>query len=105
MTQRVTIKVEQKHIDAGGEEDEKCPVRHAMVEMGIHPLPFVYEDEVIFGDGWTGRSACPVARLPERAREFIRKNDANEPREPFEFELDLPDGVTLTPQGTSAEST
>ncbi len=91
MSQVVTIKVEQKHVDRRGEECNNCPVFHALMDAGVTGGFEVFETYV----AW----ACPVRRhavLPVAAGEFIGRNDTGLPTEPFEFELTLPDGVTIT---------
>lgn len=105
MTQRVKIKVEQRHIDKGGTDSSCCPVYHAMRDAGIACEFHVYRDEITFyGEFFDPRRiSVPTSQVVE---DFIETNDEDEERpEPIEFELDLPDGVTLTPQGPSAEST
>lgn len=90
MSQTVTIKVTQGHIDAGGVECDFCPVFHALRDAGLDEGFEVFESFV----EW----ACPTQRrapLPASAVEFIARNDNSDPTEPFEFELDLPDGVTI----------
>lgn len=101
---KILVKVTQEHIDKA----ERCsgyhnPVALAMKPMfhGIFPVNVGYHDIEFFEDGVRSGK---VAWMPEIATRWMYRFDSDRPKdggqevypsEPFEFELELPEGVIL----------
>jgi len=78
------IKVEQEDIDLGGTSRYRDPVGRAMHRAG-YLNPDTQDDHVFFRlepRGW-----AYMGLLPDEAQEFLKRFDAGETVEPFEFHL------------------
>ena len=77
--EKIQIKVEQRHIDAGTPGDKcNCPIGLALKDSGMNDIEVYYES--IWVDS-------RVVRTPRIARKFAIDFDLSLPVEPFEFEL------------------
>lgn len=90
----LTVKVEQRHIDAGYRcSSRRCPIALALVEALSPHYPFQPDIDVggfgfcvLNADGVTGRTVF----LPYQAANFIEYLDSGYPVEPFTFQITLP---------------
>jgi hypothetical protein len=80
---KLTVKVEQEHIDEGRARDAlNCPIARALNEQ--HPRPGRW---AVDQDGAWAFGTNRTLRLSRRAKRFIRDVDANKPVRPSTFIL------------------
>jgi hypothetical protein len=82
---RLTVNVTEQHILAATPRDWKCSALSlALMDAGC--------DWAIVSPGWSwaglGGRACDVL-LPDAAQDFLRREDQNQPRKPFQFTVAL----------------
>lgn len=84
------VKVTQEDIEKGiPEHCGKCPIARAIrrampdaISVGVGSI----------GVEWFDKSGFRVAELPQQAQQFIYYFDFGEPVQPFEFDLEIPQG-------------
>jgi hypothetical protein len=77
--ERVRVRVQRQHIDAGGHTGGSCPIARA-----IGGSVFITKLMVR-----SGRDMSAIAVLPRVAREFVEAFDNGRPVEPIEFDLQM----------------